>query len=209
MFYSSKGGRHAAETDYRLSGQHSGAVQANEVGHIASISTVFFRSCCFIKIVIICIGFRVNSKRCPTISTSPTTSGTMPKSLPFIWIGKNNSVDHRCSLFDFNHLRCLRNAVVSAAAAVASAAPRLLGFRRAMPVSGRILNITTDIYMVADDELLKTFFVSPSANLCFHGKCSYYCDTSHAICGMPDTLEGSFAAFLPKQEEAHRKVSQT
>lgn len=75
-----------------------------------------------------------------------------------------------------------------------------------MPVTGRILNITTDIYAVADDDLLKTFFVSPSANLCFHGKCSYYCDTSHAICGQPDTLEGSFAAFLPKQEEAHRKV---
>lgn len=78
-----------------------------------------------------------------------------------------------------------------------------------MPVGGRILNITTDIYAVADDDLLKTFFVSPSANLCFHGKCSYYCDTSHAICGQPDTLEGSFAAFLPKQEEAHRKVGKT
>lgn len=83
---------------------------------------------------------------------------------------------------------------------------RLLGFRRAMPVSGRILNITTDIYQVADDDLLKTFFVSPSNNLCFHGKCSYYCDTSHAICGNPDTLEGSFAAFLPTNTRAQRKV---
>lgn len=75
-----------------------------------------------------------------------------------------------------------------------------------MPVTGRVLNITTEIYGVADDDLLKTFFVSPSLNLCFHGKCSYYCDTSHAICGNPDTLEGSFAAFLPKYEQAHRKV---
>ncbi|XP_037030724.1 extracellular serine/threonine protein CG31145 isoform X2 [Bradysia coprophila] len=83
---------------------------------------------------------------------------------------------------------------------------RLLGFRRAMPVVGRLLNITTDIYQIADPELLKTFFVSPSNNLCFHGKCSYYCDTSHAICGNPDTLEGSFAAFLPKFELANRKV---
>lgn len=83
---------------------------------------------------------------------------------------------------------------------------RLLGFRRAMPVTGRLLNITTEIYQVADDDLLKTFFVSPSSNLCFHGKCSYYCDTSHAICGNPDTLEGSFAAFLPAYEQAHRKV---
>uniref|UniRef100_A0A336M8S1 CSON013625 protein n=1 Tax=Culicoides sonorensis TaxID=179676 RepID=A0A336M8S1_CULSO len=83
---------------------------------------------------------------------------------------------------------------------------RLLGFRRAMPVTGRILNITTEIYQVADDDLLKTFFISPSNNICFHGKCSYYCDTSHAICGSPDTLEGSFAAFLPTYEQAQRKV---
>ncbi|GAB0099970.1 extracellular serine/threonine protein CG31145 [Sergentomyia squamirostris] len=82
----------------------------------------------------------------------------------------------------------------------------LLGFRRAMPVTGRTLNMTTEIYQVCDDELLKTFFVSPSNNLCFHGKCSYYCDTSHAICGNPDTLEGSFAAFLPTHEQAGRKV---
>lgn len=58
-----------------------------------------------------------------------------------------------------------------------------------MPVTGRTLNITTEIYRVADEDLLKTFFVSPSNNLCFHGKCSYYCDTSHAICGNPDMLE--------------------
>ncbi|CAG9807717.1 unnamed protein product [Chironomus riparius] len=83
---------------------------------------------------------------------------------------------------------------------------KLLGFRRAMPVAGRILNITSEIYQLADDDLLKTFFISPSNNVCFHGKCSYYCDTSHAICGNPDTLEGSFAAFLPTYENAQRKV---
>ncbi|GLV34443.1 uncharacterized protein CBL_09691 [Carabus blaptoides fortunei] len=83
---------------------------------------------------------------------------------------------------------------------------RLLGFRRAMPVTGRKLNMTTEIYQVADSDLLKTFFVSPSNNMCFHGKCSYYCDTGHAICGSPDTLEGSFAAFLPDKSLAARKV---
>lgn len=83
---------------------------------------------------------------------------------------------------------------------------RLLGFRRAMPVTGRTLNITTEIYNVADGELLKTFFVSPAGNLCFHGKCSYYCDTAHAVCGNPDTLEGSFAAFLPDKSFAARKA---
>ncbi|XP_047106063.1 extracellular serine/threonine protein CG31145, partial [Schistocerca piceifrons] len=83
---------------------------------------------------------------------------------------------------------------------------RLLGFRRAMPVSGRVLNMTSELYELADGELLKTFFVSPSDNLCFHGRCSYYCDTAHAICGNPDTLEGSFAAFLPDKAVAPRKV---
>jgi hypothetical protein len=75
-----------------------------------------------------------------------------------------------------------------------------------MPVTGRVLNMTTELQALADGELLKTFFVSPSNNLCFHGKCSYYCDTAHAICGSPDTLEGSFAAFLPPKEVALRKV---
>ncbi|XP_059471981.1 extracellular serine/threonine protein CG31145 [Neocloeon triangulifer] len=83
---------------------------------------------------------------------------------------------------------------------------RLLGFRRAMPVVGRVLNMTTEIYNIGDAELLKTFFVSPSDNLCFHGKCSYYCDTAHAVCGNPDMLEGSFAAFLPDKELGPRKV---
>jgi len=83
---------------------------------------------------------------------------------------------------------------------------RLLGFRRAIPVTGRTLNITRDIYSLAEGDLLKTFFISPAGNLCFHGKCSYYCDTSHAICGAPDMLEGSFAAFLPPKAAAPRKT---
>ena len=83
---------------------------------------------------------------------------------------------------------------------------RILGFRRTPPVIGRILNITSEIYSLADDELLKTFFISPANNLCFHGKCGYYCDTAHAICGHPDSLEGSFAAFLPSKNLAPRKV---
>ncbi|XP_012255104.3 extracellular serine/threonine protein CG31145 [Athalia rosae] len=83
---------------------------------------------------------------------------------------------------------------------------RLLGFRRAMPVVGRVLNVTTEIYEVTDGELLKTFFVSPVGNLCFHGRCSYYCDTAHAVCGSPDSLEGSLAAFLPPNDIGTRKV---
>lgn len=84
---------------------------------------------------------------------------------------------------------------------------RILGFRRAMPVSGRMVNITSELMaQVTSSDLLKTFFVSPDRNICFHGQCSYYCDTSHAICGNPDTLEGSFAAFLPPQEVLERKT---
>ena len=83
---------------------------------------------------------------------------------------------------------------------------KILGFRRAIPVTGRTVNITKDIYALAEGDLLKTFFISPAGNLCFHGKCSYYCDTSHAICGSPDMLEGSFAAFLPSKTVAQRKT---
>lgn len=82
-----------------------------------------------------------------------------------------------------------------------------MGFRRAMPVIGRLVNMTTEIYDVTEGDILKTFFVSPANNFCFHGKCSYYCDTGHAICGNPDMLEGSFAAFLPSPDVAERKVS--
>ncbi|XP_042861833.1 extracellular serine/threonine protein CG31145-like, partial [Penaeus japonicus] len=83
---------------------------------------------------------------------------------------------------------------------------RLLGFRRAVPIVGRNLNMTRELYALAQGDLLKTFFISPDGNLCFHGKCSYYCDTAHAICGNPDMLEGSFAIFLPGKEAAPRKV---
>jgi hypothetical protein len=38
---------------------------------------------------------------------------------------------------------------------------RILGFRKSPPVTGRVLNMTAEIYALGDDELLKTFFVSP------------------------------------------------
>lgn len=50
---------------------------------------------------------------------------------------------------------------------------RVLGFRRCVPVTGRRLNITTEIYAVADSELMRTAYVSPGRNLCFHGKCKF------------------------------------
>lgn len=83
---------------------------------------------------------------------------------------------------------------------------RLLGFRRASPTTGRVVNIMKEFYPLADEEFLKTFYVSPAGNDCFHGECEYYCDSNHPICGLPDTLEGSFAAFFPIHENATRKV---
>lgn len=75
-----------------------------------------------------------------------------------------------------------------------------------MPVTGRVLHLTKELYDIAEPELLKTFFISPAENYCFHGHCSYYCDTSHAVCGNPDKLEGSFAAFLPEKEVVGRTL---
>lgn len=49
---------------------------------------------------------------------------------------------------------------------------------------------------------------SPSSanNVCFYGECSYYCSTEHALCGKPDQIEGSLAAFLPDLNLAKRKT---
>lgn len=47
---------------------------------------------------------------------------------------------------------------------------RLLGFRRAPPVVGRLVNMTTELYAMATGDLLRTFFISPAQNLCFHGE---------------------------------------
>lgn len=68
---------------------------------------------------------------------------------------------------------------------------RILGFRRTMPVVGRLLNMTSEIYDLAKQNLTQTFFTSPQPdrNLCFYGTCSQYCDIDHPICGEKDMLE--------------------
>ncbi|XP_062990629.1 extracellular serine/threonine protein kinase FAM20C-like [Elgaria multicarinata webbii] len=83
---------------------------------------------------------------------------------------------------------------------------RILDFRRIPPVSGRLVNITKEIRdITTDKKLFKTFFISPAGNVCFYGECSYYCSTEHALCGKPDQLEGSMAAFLPDKALAERR----
>lgn len=42
---------------------------------------------------------------------------------------------------------------------------RVLGFHRVPPVSGRVVNITSEIKYFANDDLLKTFFTSPGQSL--------------------------------------------
>ncbi|CAB1338300.1 unnamed protein product [Coregonus sp. 'balchen'] len=83
----------------------------------------------------------------------------------------------------------------------------ILDFRRVPPVAGRLLNMTKEIKDVTrDKKLWKTFFISPANNICFYGECSYYCSTEHALCGKPDQIEGSLAAFLPDLALAKRKT---
>ncbi|KAM8798690.1 extracellular serine/threonine protein kinase FAM20C [Eudromia elegans] len=84
---------------------------------------------------------------------------------------------------------------------------RILDFRRVPPVAGRLVNMTREIRDVTrDKKLWRTFFISPANNICFYGECSYYCSTEHALCGKPDQIEGSLAAFLPDLSLAKRKT---
>ena len=83
---------------------------------------------------------------------------------------------------------------------------RVLGFRRSIPHVGRVINITSELYPIADDTIYNTFYISPDNNVCFFGNCEIYCDANHPICGSPDMLEISMGVHLPKYEETERRV---
>lgn len=75
---------------------------------------------------------------------------------------------------------------------------RILDFRRVPPVVGRLVNVTSEVLQVTQNEDLKAvFFTSPANNTCFFAKCLYVCKTEYAACGGPDLLEGSLSAYLP------------
>uniref|UniRef100_A0A087XK09 FAM20 C-terminal domain-containing protein n=1 Tax=Poecilia formosa TaxID=48698 RepID=A0A087XK09_POEFO len=83
---------------------------------------------------------------------------------------------------------------------------RVLGFNRIPPVVGRLINVTTQIREVTTDERLsRTFFTSPAGNVCFYGKCEYYCSVEHPVCGRPHALEVSLATMLPDLSLAPRR----
>ncbi|KAL3095298.1 hypothetical protein niasHS_007397 [Heterodera schachtii] len=82
---------------------------------------------------------------------------------------------------------------------------KILGYRRAVPTVGRVMNMTSELLEKAERRLRKTFFVSPAKNRCFVSKCDYYCDTTHAICGSPELKEGSVQVFLPDDTSVPRK----
>lgn len=81
---------------------------------------------------------------------------------------------------------------------------RVMGFYRVPPVTGRIVNMTKEIFLLAEKALKKTFYVSPVGNLCFFGDCSYYCDSRHSFCGNVDMIEGSLMVWLPEGRDAER-----
>lgn len=84
---------------------------------------------------------------------------------------------------------------------------RILGFRRAIPITGRILNMTSELAALAELRVAVSMYISPLNNICYPGYCVKYCSFFYAVCGHPHTVESSFAAFLPTHELAQRKVN--
>lgn len=74
---------------------------------------------------------------------------------------------------------------------------RVLGFWRVPPCVGRVLKVSRDVQPFADPATNRSIYRSPIGNLCFHSKCTYYCDAPNAVCGNPDDFEASMCTMLP------------
>ena len=73
---------------------------------------------------------------------------------------------------------------------------RVLGFYKAPPVVGRIINLRSEILPVAKKSLFKTFWRDQSGNVCFYGKCMY-CKKKESACGNGEVMEASLTLWLP------------
>lgn len=69
-----------------------------------------------------------------------------------------------------------------------------------------IINILNSLCHHFKGFVLLHSIIPPANNICFYGECSYYCSTEHALCGKPDQIEGSLAAFLPDLALAKRRT---
>lgn len=72
---------------------------------------------------------------------------------------------------------------------------RLLGLNRAPIVTGRVVNLKTEILSVASFNLKRTFFQEGN-NTCFYGVCMY-CKREDPVCAEQNMLEGSITLWLP------------
>ena len=142
------------------------------------------------------LGSRANKKLCLITFTSPITSVIMPRLPHSIWIAFWASGVLRLSSAEWS-----------------TWPPNFMPLPPAnycAPFS--FLRRKTFVSMVPTIPCIK-FMNSPllSRSPCCHffspiGKCSYYCDTGHAICGNPDQMEASLAVFLPDKEFVPRKT---
>lgn len=82
----------------------------------------------------------------------------------------------------------------------------VLGFYRVVPVVGRVLDMKKEIEELCDTALRHTFFTSPANKTCFYGTCMIYCNLFDPVCGTPNKIEGSIAAYLPQFRYGRRKV---
>lgn len=77
----------------------------------------------------------------------------------------------------------------------------VIGWRHVAPVVGRRLDLIDDLRdRINSSQIRKTFYTSPVGNTCTTGKCKYFCDTHHGICGNPRQIEVAMIAWLPDRD---------
>lgn len=82
-----------------------------------------------------------------------------------------------------------------------------LGFRRAVPVAGRSMNIMEDFFPFACEDLMDSTHESLDKNICFYGKCKKCFEEVRMYCGNPDVFVASIAAYIPVADEVNITVS--